>query len=60
MCDGVTAYMVTASGAAQVKIMKNTHDGPVGFWPSLVTASGRPSNLEKGRRDDIKEAITEP
>ena len=59
-CDGVTALKVTTTGATKVKILEITHDGPVGFWPSLVTASGRPSDLEKGRRDDVKEGITVP
>ena len=37
--EGVTFYQVTASGVIQVKNKKSTRDGPVGFWPSLVTAS---------------------
>ena len=67
VCDGVTAFKVTASGASQVKILEITHDGPVGFWPSLVTASGmavrsgkigvttseRPSHNPNRRRDGV-------
>ena len=58
--DGVTGFNVTTSGTTEVKNLEITHDGPEGFWPSLVTASGRSSDLEKRRRDDVNEAITEP
>ena len=52
--DGVTSYNVTTSGTARVKNLEVTHDDPVGFLPRLVTASGRPSDLEKGWRDDVR------
>ena len=60
VCDGVTAFKVTTSGVAQVKILEITHDEPVAFLPSLVTASEKAVRSGKKRRDDVREAITEP
>ena len=60
VCDGVTAFKVTASRATQVKILEITHDDPVGFLPRFVTVSEKVIRSEESRRDDVKEAITEP
>ena len=58
--DGVTAFNVTTSGAAQVRNLEITHDDPVGFLPRLVTASEKAVRSGTRRRDDVKEVITEP
>ena len=60
VCDGVASFKMRASGAAQVKILEITHDDPVGFLPSLVTASEKAVRSGKRRRDDVKEAIKDP
>ena len=60
MCDGVTAYKLTASEVVQVKNMKNTHDGPVGFWLGLVTASWLAVRSEEYGVMTSAKAITEP
>ena len=58
--DAVTRYNMTTSGTSEVKKLEVTHDGPESFWLSLVTASGKAVRSGKRRRDDVKEAITEP
>ena len=58
--DGVTSFNVTTSGTTEVKNLEVTHDGPVAFWPSLVTALWKAVRSGTRRRDDVKKAITEP
>ena len=58
--DGVTGYNVMTSSTSEVKKLEVTHDGPESFWLSLVTASEKAVRSGKRRRDDVKQAITEP
>ena len=58
--DGVTSYSVTTSGTNEVKNLEVTHDDPVGFLPRRVTASQKAVRSGTRRRDDVKQAITEP
>ena len=60
MSDGVTGYKVTASGVNEVKNVKITRDGPVGFWPCLVTASWLAVRSGSVRVTTSMKAIREP